>query len=163
MGHGGKYSPHEAHVIALAWKIATYTEKGTDQRVESFINDFFKVVEANAPPNTTPGTYHYRQPRQLYHHWRDVVSRDINLFNKSIRIVNSSQPTGVDDQQKINIAVAIHMKKTAKMDYAYKDFEPKQWRHYAAWLNVKDTPKFKYNYPTTVALTPAARTVGFNE
>jgi hypothetical protein len=72
--------------------------------------------------------------------------------------VNSSQPTGVDDQQKINMAVAIHMKKTAKMDYAYKDFEPKQWRHHTAWLNVKDTPKFKYNYPTTVALTPAART-----
>lgn len=55
-----------------------------------------------------------------------------------------SVPTGTTEQNKINMAVAIHKKKTKLMDYSYRDFDPMVWKHYTCWLALKDIPKFAY-------------------
>jgi hypothetical protein len=74
------------------------------------------------------------------------VFKDVQKFNKALRNVYSSEPLGVTEEQKINMAVAIHVKKTKHMNYEYKDYDSKQWRSYLAWLQLKDLPKFKFPY-----------------
>jgi hypothetical protein len=150
MGKAAQYSSEEGRVIAMGWLTATYTEKGTDQKAESFRSDMYDAIFLNAPPNAAEGTFHHRGDRKLFNYWRDTISKHVNVFSKSRRLVNASQPSGVDEQQKINMAVAIHMKLATKMDYEYKDYDPTKWKHYSAWLVVKDTPKFRYDAVTTI-------------
>jgi hypothetical protein len=41
------------------------------------------------------------------------------------------------------MAVAIHMKKTNRMNYQYRDFDTTNgWRLFLAWLKLKELPKF---------------------
>ena len=40
------------------------------------------------------------------------------------------------------MAVAIHVGKTNKMDYDFKDFDASSWRLYFAWRNVQSLHKF---------------------
>ena len=60
-------------------------------------------------------------------------------------MIEVSNPSGVSEIQKINMAVAIHLQLTKKMDYQYKDFDKTKWRLYGAWVALRDLPKFKYD------------------
>ena len=80
---------------------------------------------------------------------RDNVFGNLQKFNKAIRKVEVSNPSGVTEQQKINMAVAIHLGKTNKMDYEFKDFDPFFWRLYKSWLNVKFLPTFSTDKDAT--------------
>lgn len=99
-----------------------------------------------APAGLNPklGTYHHRGAA-AWTFLRDKIFRDIQKFvNGALLSLYLSKPSGVTEQQKINVAVAIHMKRTKSMDYEYKDFDAtKEWRNYLAWLQLKDLPMFQ--------------------
>ena len=97
-----------------------------------------------APLGHAPGTYHERGDR-VYKYLRDNCFNEIQKFNKSIRMIEVSNPSGVSEIQKINMAVAIHLQLTKKMDYQYKDFDKTKWRLFGAWVALRDLPKFKYD------------------
>ena len=67
-------------------------------------------------------------------------------FNKSRRIVEYSNPSGADEQQKINMAVAIHMKETNLMEYKYKDYDSMKWRFFKGWKILRNIPKFAMKF-----------------
>ena len=74
---------------------------------------------------------------------------DIQKFHKAIRIVDVCNPTGVSAEQQLSMAVAIHLGKTNKMDYEFKDFDKKKWKLYDAYLVLRKLPKFAYNARVT--------------
>ena len=45
----------------------------------------------------------------------------------------------------MNMAVAIHLNLTNKLDYAFKDFPANKWKLYEAYFVLCKLPKFKYN------------------
>jgi hypothetical protein len=47
----------------------------------------------------------------------------LQKFNSSLRVVELSLPSGTSEDQNLNMAYAIFMKKTKTTDYAFKDFE----------------------------------------
>jgi hypothetical protein len=108
--------------------------------------DFLKKVMTNlvalAPPNADVHQYHHRGTDPIYCYWRDRMKPNINKFNIALRHVQASNPTGVGQQQKINMAVAIHLGKTNRMEYKYKDFRADEWLYYQAWSAIKNCPKF---------------------
>lgn len=77
---------------------------------------------------------------------------DLGKFNVSLMKVQSSKPSGITDQQVINMAVAVHLKKANGRDYSTKDFDATKWPNYAAWMVLKNTRKFA----TTTVLVPTA-------
>jgi hypothetical protein len=151
MPRGKQWAPVEVAALARAFVQATNNPiKGADQRTEVFIADIMSNFKRLAPAGLLPTsfTYHYRQdnPKEnAYFYLRDTVFKDIMKFNSCLRIVYSSQPTGTNEQNKINMAVAIHMKRTNRMNYKYKDFDAvNEWRFYLAWCELKELPKFHY-------------------
>ena len=98
--------------------------QGADQDIEAFCDDIVKKLEqlVPRPESIQDNTYHKRGHR-VYFYLRDNVFKEINKFNKALRIVDSSHPTGVNLSQKLSMAVAIHLGFTKKMDYYFKDLK----------------------------------------
>ena len=75
-------------------------------------------------------------------------------------MVNASNPTGMDQQQKVNMAIIIHLGKTECMNYKYKDFNCHEWLYYLAWDIIKSTAKFSPPKPgNTASIANAASVV----
>ena len=125
-----------------AYAVATENSvSGCDMRAEDFNHTLLQTFKTLAPIPTPEGTYHLRE-HCAYPYLRDSVFCILQKFHKSIRRVEASCPSGVTEQQKINMAVAIHVGKTNKMDYDFKDFEASSWRLYFASKNLQCLPKF---------------------
>lgn len=139
------YTAQEVNAIAKAYVSATSNSiKGADQTIDDFTAAIIEKLEQIAPSNCEDGTYHKRGD-SVYPYFRDTVCKDVSSFNIALRMVYCSEPTGVTEQEKINMAVAIHLKKTSKMDYAFKNFVATNWRFYGAWQELKKLPKFRFS------------------
>ena len=88
-------------------------------------------------------------------YWMDKIQLELNKFNIALRMVNASNPTGMDQQQKVNMAIAIHLSKMDHMNYKYKDFNCHEWLYYLAWDVVKSTAKFSPPPPQNLAMQQA--------
>ena len=118
--------------------------KGTDQKKEAFVATLIERFKILSPENISEGTYWKRGP-QVWKYIRDNVFSDVQKFNKALRLVDVSQPSGVSNQEIINMAVAVHIKATKKMDYNFRTQDPNSWRFYQAWIYLRKLPKFKYS------------------
>jgi hypothetical protein len=141
MARGLSWTSTEVEACAKAFVSATNNPvRGSDQRQQDFIDDILKALKRYAPTNLVEadGTYHHRG-NVVWSHLRDSVFSDVQKFNESLRLVYLSKPTGITEQQKINIAVAIHNNKISSVDYSFQDSVPcAMWKHYLAWLVLKD-------------------------
>ena len=65
-----------------------------------------------------------------------------------MRVVSISNPTGVTEKEKMNMAVEIHCKEIKKMEYKYKSYDPNEWKFYQSYLHLQKLPKFENLRPT---------------
>lgn len=105
--------------------------KRTDQDFEELWKEIIRRFTMKAPRNPK-GTYHHRAVTTIQNHWRDTVKRDINKFNKSYLKVMIAKPTGCTYQQKINIAVAMHMGKADSPSPRHREYRAENWLLYDA-------------------------------
>jgi hypothetical protein len=144
MGKAPKWLPQEREVAALAWIRATNDGiEGADQRGSIFqekVHSLFKVL---TPANAPPDRYGDRAAKTVYIFLRDHIFPDVNKFNESLRLVQSSHPTGVTDDNIISMAVAVHLKETDRMNYQYKNYDPTKWPNFLAWKLLRNVPKFR--------------------
>ena len=135
MSRSKNWKKEEIALACKAYAVATKNSvSGCDMRGEDFNQNLVDIFKTFAPVPTPEDTYHFR--KHVYVYLRDNVFGALQKFQKSIRKVEASSPSGVTEQQKINMAVAIHLGKTKKMDYDFKDFDASSWRLYLAWINV---------------------------
>jgi small ubiquitin-related modifier len=137
----------EIAAVAKAYVDATNNPlRDENQKKKVFVADLMSKLEGLAPAGLNPklGTYHHRGP-SVWTYLRDSIFKDIKKFvNGALLLVSLSKPSGVTEQQKINVAVAIHMKKTNYMNHEYKNYDAtKEWRNYLAWIQLKDFPMFQ--------------------
>ena len=90
--------------------------RGADQRIEDFNQSISDTMKQLSPSPCEEGTYYHRGDR-IFPYLRDNVFPDVQKFNKARRIIEASCPSGVTDDQKVNMAVAIHLQKTKVMEY----------------------------------------------
>jgi hypothetical protein len=168
MPRGKQWHPLEVAAVAKAYvEVTLDSVRGADQTLETFVARILVILKRLAPADllATSVTYHYRGAA-AYPYLRDNVLRDIQKFNSALRIVYVSEPTGTSEQEKINMAVAIHMGKTNRMNYAFKDFDAaKEWRNYLAWIELSKLGKFAYStqMPGTAATTTARNATSGDE
>lgn len=96
-------------MCAKAFVNATHNPiRGSDQTQGDILADILRKLEFLAPADLEAGTYHLRGD-SVWKHLRDTVFKDVQKFNEALRLVYLSLPTGVSEEDKINMAVAIHL------------------------------------------------------
>ena len=146
MPKGKKWTDEEYATLAQAW-IQTSEEvdqkvlKGTGQTLTAFWQKVLERFESLAPADPD-GHYHLRGLVPVMNQWKDLLSRNVKKFNKCLVRVLKAKPTGVTEDQKVNIAIAIHLGKIDTMSYHHRDFEPNDWKYHQAWLVLRHHPAF---------------------
>lgn len=87
------------------------------------------------------GRYGNRPIISLRNHFASM-SAEIQKFYVALRRVRASNPTGVNEDDIASMAVAIHMGKTNKMDYEFKEYCKDNWVMYKAWMVLRQHPKW---------------------
>ena len=119
---------------------------GADQDFVAFTSDLLKKYEALSPNVCEEGTY-YKRGDRVYPYLRDNVFPEIQKFQKSLRLVHSSYPSGVTEDEIVCMAVAIHCNETESMEYRFKTYDCTKWKLYAAWNHLEKLPKFHSTAP----------------
>jgi hypothetical protein len=57
----------------------------------------------------------------------DHLATNIANFIKGIMKVLKANPTGVSEDQKVNMAIVIHVRKINMMSHWFHNFEPNDW------------------------------------
>jgi len=101
-------------------------------------------VEQLIPPNCKEGRYHLCGAESAHVYFCDTISKDIQKFNECLRKVYLSKPTGAGDEEKVNMAVAMHLGNINRMDYHFKIFDSSRWRFIGAWKVLRDIPSSRF-------------------
>jgi small ubiquitin-related modifier len=147
MPKGIAWDSTEIAAVAKAYVNAYNNPSGdADQKQKVSVADLLSKLKSLAPAYLNPkhGTYHHRGAA-AWSRLRDVCFKDVQKFiNVALLGVYLSKPSGLTEQEMINVAVANHMKKTNYLNDEYKNYDAtKGWRHYLAWLQLKDLPSFQ--------------------
>jgi hypothetical protein len=147
MPQGKRWSVEECEALARAWiniseDVGSEDLKGTDQTADVFWKRVIAAMQRLAPPDCV-GRYHNRAQNAIMTQWTDKIAREVRKFNKSLLKVHAAHLTGVNDEQKINIAVSITMGKIDAPSYRFKDYESSAWMYYRAWLILRDHAAFR--------------------
>ena len=154
MGRGRSWSTEELLHLAQAWLDATQDVgerevKGTWQDSAQFWNKVITNFNSMCPVENPDGIYSDRAASAVRNQWKEKIARGCRSFNKALLLVLNSRPTGCNEQNKINIAVAIHLGKTSRLDYTFKDFQANDWPFYKCWQLLKGHRAFLPPSPPT--------------
>jgi hypothetical protein len=144
MGKGVPWSAKERECAALAWFCVTNSATvGADQRMEDFQNKIFSIFKVLAPAEVRPGTYGHRSPTAVYSCLKDIFTNIGNFF-KALTLINNSNPTGVNADNMLSMAIAIHtIKEVNHLDCNYQDYNHYKWANYIAWKVLRLSPKYR--------------------
>ena len=112
-----------------------------DQDFVAFTSDLLKKYEALLPNVCEEGTY-YKRGDRVYPYLRDNVFPEIQNFQKLLRLVHSSYPSDVAEDEIVCMAVAIHCNENKSMEYRFKTFDCKKWKLYEGWNHLEEFPNF---------------------
>jgi len=174
MGKAKNWSKEELEGAAKAYVECTLDEiNGAEQRGDDFAAKIHKSFESFSPPGVRgTGTWHDRDPNcgtcKTWHYIRDAILKDVQKFYGTLNAVMNMELTGVTEEQKVNIAVAIYLNKVKDgvSHYQCRDFDPNKWRLFKAYQVLKETGKLAEPVPAqrpSEELAAQTDTVGDNE
>ena len=154
MGRGRSWTPAECLHLAEAWldvsqDVGEREVKGTWQDSSQFWSKVMAVFSSKCPVDNPDGVYGDRALSAVKGQWKEKIARGCRNFNKALLVVLNSRPTGCNEQNKINMAVAIQLGKTSRMDYIFKDFQANDWPYYSCWMHLKGNRAFLPPSPPT--------------
>lgn len=144
MGRGKAWDLEENETLARAWIAASEDPiAGADQKAKVFFNTLHRrFIEKGPPPSKVlNGKYGFRSAESCRKHVADL-SADVQKFNTALRKLRACGPTGVNEDQVLSMAVAIHMEVTNSMDYEHKDYVKENWLSFNAWKVWSRHPKW---------------------
>ena len=147
MPKGVKWTAEEHKHLAESWiEVSEDTNsirvRGTNRDTTDFWEEILEKFRAKAPDDALSGSYGDRGAKALRSRWQDFVSKEVNSFNKALRKIYSSNPTGVTQNEMINMAVAIQVGDVNCLQCRERDRDPKTWEHHNCWLVLKGHRKF---------------------
>jgi hypothetical protein len=147
MGKAKAWKNEETIVLARAYIAASEDRsetRGADQTKKVVWDHVIEEIKARAPLEgpATIGRYHNRGASAIESRFLDKIQPDVLNFNKALMIIYRSKPTGCTEQNKINMAVALHLGKSDHREYRHKEFDPFEWSNYACWMVLRRHPKF---------------------
>jgi hypothetical protein len=95
MGRAPNWLPEECETAAIAWIRATNNGiEGVEQRGKDFRNKVHNYMKAYSPPTAAENCFANRGATAVLDYLKGKIFPDIQKFNKSIRTVYASCPTG---------------------------------------------------------------------
>ena len=154
MGRAKGWIRAEKLVLSKSWLTASEVlseRDGTGQDNMQFWNKVMDEIKAREPTNFQEkrGRYSDRAVTAIKSHWGDKIRHDISKFNESLRLIYRSNPTGSSQKQQVNMAIAVHLGKTSRMEYQFRDLDPSEWPNYQCWLVLRSHRKFLIPAPAT--------------
>ena len=149
MGKAKTWTAEECEAAARAYVESTLDDiRGAEQKGDEFGAEFHQAFAAYAPPGVRgTGTWTDRDPDgnacKVWHFVRNTILKDVQRFYRTLNAVLNMELSGVTHEQKVNIAVAMFLKKIqeGKTHYDYRDFDANKWRLFKAYLVLKETGK----------------------
>ena len=158
MPQGKKWLLDEKTALAKAFVAASQNPfQGADQTLASFTADLVAKFKLFSPASVDvdDGRFFKRSDSAILDESRSM-KKDVQSFNKALAVIWASQPTGTTEDEKLAMAVAIHMKATKRMDYHMKNFDVAKWRNFGAWKILKVLPKFAFSTGATLTDAPSS-------
>jgi hypothetical protein len=150
MGKAPTWPVKERELVALAWLRATNDGiQCCDQKGEDYRNKIHGLFKALSPKDAQQGRFGDRPPKAVYVFLRDNIFPDVNKFNEALRLIQASRPTGVNEDNILSMAIALHLGETKRMDCNFNSFDHSKWPNYTAWKILRTAPKFRP--PTSTA------------
>jgi hypothetical protein len=161
MGRNKSWTADEKEVLARAWIAASEVRSeidGAGKENEMFWDLVLDEIRKRMPQDAHQivGRYSMRAISAIKSHWSDKVKNNASKFNTALMIIYRSNPTGSSRQQMINMAVAIHLGKTSKMEYQYRDINPNEWINYKAWSHLRHHHKFAPPAPPSLSASSSS-------
>ena len=147
---GPSFSSAEIGHLGQAYCHATLNGiDGACQPSDVYYRSILDHLATFAPPDANvKKIYHYREQDSVATKLSKIM-KDCQKFNTSLRLIILSKPTGVDKQQIINMAVAVHLKQCQGKNYDFKDFDAAgNWSYYQAWHHLRHLRKFSIDWET---------------
>ena len=149
MGKAKTWSSEECEGAAKAYIDATLDEiRGAEQRGEEFAARVHKCFDFYSPPGVRgTGTWSDRDPtgdgQKAWWCVRDTLLKDVQRFYRTLNTVLNMGLSGLTHEEKVNIAVAMYLKKIkdGETPYQYKNFDANKWRLFKAYRVLKTTGK----------------------
>ena len=135
------YTGEENRIFATAYANATSNPtQGADQTSTKFWEKVMENIEL-LEPHPSPDTYSLRGLAAIQ---RQVskIKREIQAFSKSLIFIKVCQPTGVDQQQILNLAIAHYKKAMSKLNYSFKNYDAHKWKFFAAYKVLRRLDQF---------------------
>ena len=143
MPQGKRYTEAEIHLVAKAYCWATNDGiKGSEQKVESFMERVVLYLKRHGPDNVIEGTYHTRDLLSIQ---RQIakMKNDVAKFMATLRQVLLVEWSGLSYDQKVNIAVALYLGKAKAPHYDWKNFDATAWPNYRPFQVLSTLPQFR--------------------
>lgn len=134
MGRGKAWDVDENCLLARAWVSASEEPvAGADQKAKVFFDTMYRRFVEKAPcfGNVVEGKYGFRSSESCLKHVAEL-SADAQKFEVALRKVLACNPTGVNEDDILSMAVAVHMGKARTMDYEIKSYCNNNWLGYKA-------------------------------
>lgn len=142
MGRGCAWTDVELGKFARAW---LYTSEdavtGVDKTVARFRETIFEKFKSLARPDANDRTYAARSARSVRAKF-DEVAADIQKFRDALRLIRSSNPTGVTEGEIFSMEIYKHLGKRKVMSYDARSFPHSIWRNHLDFKAVRTHPKF---------------------
>jgi len=138
-GRGRGWIPPELDVLAKAYTITSNDPiLGVAQKTNTFWEKVKQHFDILSPDDHEPGRYKDRPLGSIKSYWYDVLHPEVNKFQEKLTKVLAAKLTGnLSDDQKINIAVALHLGEIKMPSYDYRDFAAREkWKCFSAWYDV---------------------------
>jgi hypothetical protein len=140
-----RWTNGEKSHAAKAYKCVTLDPvKGAYQTKEAYELKMHEKFVQLGPENPEAGTYKDRRPDAIGNYVRDRIRKPLMKFKKALKKVTDCDPTGCDEEAILNMAYAIFVGKTDRMDYKFRTSGATiNWDLYGSWMILKDLPKFQ--------------------
>lgn len=122
---GRHWSKSEICAACKGYTKATLnTHNVADQHVDQFEKEIVERMNEYFPADVADGTYYFRA--KIYKYIHDNVFNMFQKFSKLLRHVHACNPTGVTEEEKVNMVVALFNGEKQKMDDAFKSYNSKR-------------------------------------
>jgi hypothetical protein len=122
----------------VAWLRATNDgNQGCDQKGEEYRNEIHALFKALSPKDAPQGQFDDHPPKTVYVFLRDNIFPDVNKFNQALCLIQASCPTGINEDNILSMAIALHLGMSKRMYYSFKSFEHSKWMDYTALKNIE--------------------------
>jgi hypothetical protein len=128
--------------------------KAATRRAKTMATRFTVFSRQALSPKDGQGQFGDRPPKAVYVFLRDNIFPDVNKFNEALCLIQASHPTGVNEDNILSMAIALHLGETKRMDYNFKSFDHSKWPNYTAWKILRSAPKFQPPTGTLPASLP---------